>query len=93
VRVVVSELRNDTYHAVIEVDQGGRSVAIDSRTSDALALAVRVGAPIFVEDAVMEEAGIVPERDLTATSEDDDPDLSAFRDFVDNLNLDDLPVH
>lgn len=92
-RVVVSDLRDDTFHALVVVDQGGRYLEIDSRPSDALALAVRVDVPIFVEDRVMAEAGIVPERDLSEGTATEDSKLSAFRDFVDNLDLDDLPLH
>jgi bifunctional DNase/RNase len=93
VRVVVSELRNDTFHARLVVDQDGVLVEVDSRPSDALALAVRVDAPIFVDERVMEVAGIAPERDLTEREQPEDAKLSAFRDFVDNLDLDDLPLH
>ena len=92
-RVVVSDLRNDTFHASVVVEMGGRSLEIDSRPSDALALAVRVDVPIFVDERVMAEAGIVPERDLSDGSEEQDAELSAFREFVDNLDLDDLPLH
>ena len=92
-RVVVCDLRNDTFHARVVVDLGERMLEIDSRPSDALALAVRADVPIFVEDRVMEEAGIMPEPDLSDGSEDGDAELSAFRDFVDKLDLDDLPLH
>jgi bifunctional DNase/RNase len=92
-RVVVSDLRNDTFHAAVVVDMDGRSLEIDSRPSDALALAVRVDVPIFVDERVMAEAGIVPERDMGDGSDEEDEELSAFREFVDNLDLDDLPLH
>jgi bifunctional DNase/RNase len=91
--VIVSDLQNDTFHARVVVDLDGRSIEIDSRPSDALALAVRADVPIFVDERVMAEAGIVPERDLTERSEAEGAELSAFRDFVDNLDLDDLPLH
>jgi bifunctional DNase/RNase len=86
--VVVSEMRDDTYFARIVVDLNGRRLEIDSRPSDAIALAVRANVPIFVEEAVMALA-IVPETDITEEAEV--KDLSAFREFVDKLNLD-LPV-
>jgi bifunctional DNase/RNase len=92
-RVVVNDLRNDVFHATLVVDHSGRLVEIDARPSDALALAVRAEAPIFVDERVMEVAGIAPERDLSEGGEEDDTKLSAFRDFVDNLDLDDLPLH
>jgi bifunctional DNase/RNase len=88
--VLVSDLRNDTFFAKIDVKINGQSVEIDSRPSDAIALAVRANAAIFVEEHVMEEAGIVPETDVTEAM--DDEGLSAFRDFIDTLDLDDLPV-
>ena len=88
--VLVSDLRNDTFFAKIDVKINGQSVEIDSRPSDAIALAVRANASIFVEEHVMEEAGIVPETDVTEAM--DDEGLSAFRDFIDTLDLDDLPV-
>lgn len=88
--VLVSDLRNDTFFAKIDVKINGQSVEIDSRPSDAIALAVRANAAIFVEEHVMEEAGIVPETDVTETM--DDEGLSAFRDFINTLDLDDLPV-
>jgi bifunctional DNase/RNase len=91
-RVVVSALESDTFHARVIVEMDGRLLEIDSRPSDALALAVRVDAPIYVEDQVMAQAGIVPERDLGQRSEEDG-ELSAFREFVDHLDLDDLPLH
>lgn len=85
--VVVNDLRNETFYARIMLDVDGRELDIDSRPSDAIALAVRVGAPIYVSESVMERAAIVPEEE-EATDEDDR--LSAFRDFVNSLDLDDL---
>lgn len=90
VRVLVSEMRDDTYYALITVALDGRRLEIDSRPSDAIALAVRADAPIFVDEDVMAEAGIIPEMDITEEVESED--LSAFRDFVDKLDLDDLPI-
>jgi bifunctional DNase/RNase len=64
---------------------------IDSRTSDAIALAVRASVKIFVSDAVMESAGIVPEEDIsTNVSSEEQEQLAAFSDFIDTLDLDDL---
>ena len=88
--VTVNDLRNDTFYGKITVNVNGRSVEIDSRPSDAIALAVRANATIFVEDHVMAQAAIVPEADVTETV--DDEELSAFRDFINTLDLDDLPV-
>jgi len=86
--ITVNALHNDTFYAYITVNLNGRQLEIDSRPSDAIALAVRANAPIFVEEDVMAE-GIVPEEDI---SEADDAELSAFRDFIDTLDLDDMPL-
>lgn len=88
-RVVVSELRDDTYYARIVIALDGRYVEVDSRPSDAIALAVRANVPIFVDESVMAYA-IVPEADISEETESED--LSAFRKFVDKLDLDDLPI-
>ena len=85
--VIVSELRDDTYYARIVVGVDGKSMEIDSRPSDAMALAVRANVPIFVAEEVMEKASITPEdeqREVVSV------DLSAFRDFVNSLDLDGL---
>ncbi len=92
--VLVSELRNDTFFARIVIDVDGDSMEIDSRPSDAIALAVRVGAPIFVSEQVMGLASITPEEEITAeteaTTSQEAEDLAVFRDFVESLDLDDL---
>lgn len=85
--ILVRELRDDTFFAYISVNVNGKQLEIDSRPSDAIALAVRVDVPIFVAEKVMEEAGIVPEENV---DEEAGEDLSAFREFVDTLDLDDL---
>ncbi len=87
--ILVSDLRDDTFYAVINVNINGTTLEIDSRPSDAIALAVRAGVPIFVAETVMERASITPEEDITEGAEDDE-ELSAFRDFVEGLDLDDL---
>jgi bifunctional DNase/RNase len=88
--IVVTALRNDTFYSLITVSLNGGRLEIDSRPSDAIALAVRANVPIFVDEDVMAEAGIVPEREVAEDT--DDEALSAFRDFIDALDLDDLPV-
>jgi bifunctional DNase/RNase len=85
--ILVKELRDDTFYAHISVNLNGKELEIDSRPSDAIALAVRVEVPIYVAEEVMEEAGIIPEEDV---DEEADKGLSAFRQFVDNLDLEDL---
>ena len=59
-RVVVTELRGGTFFAVIVIRANGRRIEIDSRPSDAIAIALRAGAPVFVRESVLDEAGEVP---------------------------------
>lgn len=87
--ILVNDLRDDTFYAVISVEVNGRLLEIDSRPSDAIALAVRAGARIFVDEGVLEQASITPEEDI-AEENGEQGDLSAFRDFVEGLDLDDL---
>ena len=85
--VLVNDLRNDTFYAHIVIGIDDKTMEIDSRPSDAMALAVRADVPIFVAEEVMEKASVTPEEDqIDKTSED----LSAFRDFVNTLDLDDI---
>jgi hypothetical protein len=94
--ILIRDLRNDVFYAHILVNQNDESMEIDARPSDAMALAVRARVPIYVEEKVMEQAGITPEDDIEEeldvadTSEMDDKDLSVFSDFVDTLDVDDL---
>ncbi|MGB9606445.1 MAG: bifunctional nuclease family protein, partial [Bryobacteraceae bacterium] len=55
-KVVVSELRDDTFYAVIWLEKDGQLISVDSRPSDALALALRVDCPIYVEDSVLKSS-------------------------------------
>lgn len=96
VQILISDLQQDIYYARILVDLGDRQIEIDSRPSDAIALAVRVKAPIYVAEAVMDVA-ITKEVDIEdelnggpVEGEPDSKRLSAFADFVDSLDLDDL---
>jgi len=86
----VNDLRNDTFYAEIVVEQNGRTLEIDSRPSDAIALAVRVDVPIYVSQEVMDRAGIVPSEEQDELTCEDEEKLAVFRDFVDSLDLDDL---
>jgi bifunctional DNase/RNase len=92
-RVDITELRENVFFARIVMQVNGEERWIDSRPSDALALAVRVHVPVFVAEDVMDEASSVPEADLEAEpSEDAPPDerLEVFKDFMDSLDMDDL---
>lgn len=97
--ITVSELKNDTFYARIVMDINGKSLEIDARPSDAIALAVRVNAPLFVAEEVMDNAAILPEQGIDETeaeskgepvSEEEEEKLAVFRDFIDELDLDDL---
>lgn len=94
--ILINDLRDDVYYARIVVAVNGRRLEIDSRPSDAVALAVRVQAPIFIDDSVMAKAAITPEEEVTtdagtgAGQPAADDRLDAFKDFVDSLDLDDL---
>jgi bifunctional DNase/RNase len=96
IQILISDLQQDIYYARILVDLGDRQIEIDSRPSDAIALAVRVKAPIYVAEAVMDVAiskEVDIEDELSAghvEGEADSKRLSAFADFVDSLDLDDL---
>jgi bifunctional DNase/RNase len=95
VHILINDLRNDVYYARVVVDLGGKQVEIDSRPSDAIALAVRTKAPIFVNDTVMDKGAIEPEDDveneiIAQEGEVGEDRLSAFKDFVNSLDLDDL---
>ncbi len=74
-RVVVSSLREETFFATIVLDADGKAVEIDARSSDAIALAVRVDVPIMIDDDVMEHAGQLPsEGEEIGDEEDEDED-------------------
>lgn len=96
--VLINDLEKSTFFARIVLDVDGNTVEIDSRPSDAIALAVRVSAPIYVADEVMDQASMQPEEEVSLTegethseSEDASPeDLGAFQDFVEGLDLDNL---
>ncbi len=61
-RVVITELRNGTYYAVIVVEVDGQTVEVDSRPSDAIAVAIRTGTPVFATEAVLSENGDEPDE-------------------------------
>ncbi len=82
-RVVVSELREDTFFAVIWLRQEGEFVTIDARPSDALALALRSDCPIFVSEDVLRTAKVIPSPADQASAED-------LKNWLENLNDEDL---
>ncbi|MGA2697135.1 MAG: bifunctional nuclease family protein [Terriglobales bacterium] len=82
-KVVVTELRDDTFYAVIWMEREGRIVSVDSRPSDALALALRVDCPIFVEDEVLKNTKLAANLSDKVSSEE-------LRKWLEGLNDEDL---
>ncbi|PWB72497.1 MAG: hypothetical protein C3F07_11955 [Anaerolineales bacterium] len=101
-RIEIVKLQNDIFYGNIIVEVDGKEVHIDSRPSDAIALSVRAHVPILVHPSVMEQAGILPEQDISEggeTPEKSEPAplskegaerLSVFEDFLGKLDLDKL---
>jgi len=99
--VVVNDLRSDVFYAQIVLEYNEREMRIDSRPSDAIALAVRADVPVYVSEKVMNEAGRMPDKDVApsilgsrkagmAEAVEEDEDLGVFADFIEELDLDDL---
>jgi bifunctional DNase/RNase len=90
--VVVNDLHDDTFYARIVVDREGDRIELDSRPSDAIALAVRTRSPIFVSESVMERAGITPDEeiDLDELTDEEQERLEPYKDFIEGLDLGDL---
>jgi len=82
-KVVVTELREDTFYAVIWLERGGEIISIDSRPSDALALALRVDCPIFVDDLVLKTSKQAANLSDRVTAEE-------LRKWLEGLNDEDL---
>jgi len=94
--IVVNELQNDTFYAKLFLTVDSTQIEVDSRPSDAIALAVRVGVPIYVEEVVLEKAGIVLEEETGKpisegkVNEEEMKGLSAYKDFINTLDLEDF---
>jgi len=100
--VVVNDLADDTFYARIFVSFNGERLEIDSRPSDAIALAVRVQVPIFAEETVLDRAGVALDSEgqplqgtarqepLSQVNEEELQRMSAFREFIESLDLSDL---
>jgi bifunctional DNase/RNase len=117
--VLINDIRQETFYARLVIEVAGKKMDVDSRPSDAIALAVRTKAPLFVTEAVMEKCAVEPEEDIYSqgaaslpredrpstetaarierTAPDivphdkiDESKLSAFADFLNTLNLDEL---
>ena len=93
-RVEVTNLENDTFYASLILEQNGVRKIIDSRPSDAIAIAIRAKAPVFVDEDILDAVGIRPEDVLPQArheedSSDVDADLDIFEDFLGQLGKDD----
>jgi len=91
VRITVTELRENTFYAQITVQQDGREIEIDSRPSDAIALAIRAEAPIFAADRVIEESAIEFEGE-DVDQDVLDAEVAKFRNFLDEVTPEDFAV-
>jgi bifunctional DNase/RNase len=98
IRVVITELKTATYYAEIVLRHGDRELPVSSRPSDAVAVAVRTGTPLFVADDLMDSEGIMLAVDEEDDEEGDDDDESAnpdelvgeFRNFLDSIRPEDF---
>lgn len=82
-RVVIDNLKDGTFYAKIHIKNGQGSSPVDARPSDAIALAVRTGTPIFVEEKVLEQAAVL-------SNENEEKQLEQFRDFLQTLSPEDF---
>jgi len=85
-KVTVTELRENTFYALLTLKLDSGEIEVDSRPSDALALAVRTNAPIYAEDRLIEDNAIEFDHEV----EDADQVVEKFRDFLDNVNPEDF---
>ena len=83
-RIVITELREGTFYADIEMTKNGNQVKVSSRPSDAIALAARLSTPIFADEAVLDEAAVV------VNEEDEEDEVERFREFLEGVNPEDF---
>ncbi len=88
--IVVNDLRDDTFFARIVMELNEKHVEVDSRPSDAIALAVRFQIPIYVAPVVMDKAAIRPSSSTEEVTPEEAEKLGAFKDLIEDLDLDDL---
>jgi uncharacterized protein len=91
VRITVTELRENTFYAQITVQQDGREIEVDSRPSDAIALAIRAEAPIFAADRVIEESAIEFEGE-DVDEEQLEAEVQKFKSFLEEVTPEDFVV-
>lgn len=83
VRVLINDIRENTFYAAVEIERGSEKITLDSRPSDAIALAARTKAPILVAEVVMMQAKLV-------NSEKDAEETKKFKEFLDNVKPEDF---
>lgn len=88
VRITVTELRDNTFYATVTVSQDGSEIEVDSRPSDAIALAVRAEAPIFAADRVIEESAI----EFEGEEVNEEEIVDEFRKFLENVSPEEFAV-
>lgn len=86
-RVEITRLESGTFYAAIVLRGEEREVVVDARPSDSVALAVRVGCPIYCAEDVMREASVVPEEEPAENEEDE---VRRFREFLEQVNPSDF---
>lgn len=84
VKVVITEMRDSVFFADLAIDQAGEQVTISARPSDAIALAVRTGTPVFASPEILEQAGVEFEED------DDEDEVAKFREFLEEVTVEDF---
>ena len=84
--IFINDVIETTFHARLILTVTGEEFELDSRSSDAIALAVRVDAPIFVAEHVMDTAGVVPEREVDFENQEPGETLEVWRDFLGSLD-------
>jgi bifunctional DNase/RNase len=91
-RVVVTELVDSTFHAELQIRAGEANHAVSCRPSDAIALALRVHAPLYVADDLMDTEGLMIEPEDDEAPNDDNPDeiVGEFREFLDTVRPEDF---
>jgi uncharacterized protein len=87
-KITVTELRENTFHASITIQQDGTEIEVDSRPSDAIALAVRAEAPIYADDRVIEESAI----EFEGEEVNEEEIVDEFRRFLDHVTPDEFAV-
>lgn len=88
--IYINALSDGIFYARLILDSDGREIEVDSRPSDAIAVAVRLDVPIYVAEEVMDEAGVIPEEDIS-TQQVDEAELGVFRDFLNSLDVENPP--